>query len=265
MEHVGFIGTGTMGGILARTVQKSRGGEGLFLTDHAPEKAEALALELGATATTNHHIAARCKFIFLGVKPQMMEEMLLDLAPVLAGRPDSFVLVSMAAALTCHTIQEMAQGDYPVIRVLPNTPCAVGEGVIQYCTLGVTPADCTLFEGMMAPAGLVDLIGENLCDAASAVSGSGPAFAYLFLEALADGGVACGLPREKALRYAAQTVRGAAQLVLESGQHPGLLKDQVCSPGGTTIQGVRALEQGGLRAAAMEAVLAAYRRSQELK
>ena len=115
-----------------------------------------------------------------------------------------------------------------------------------------------------APAGLVDQVPEGLIDAASCVSGCGPAFAYLFLEALADGGVACGLPRDKALAYAAQMLAGSARMVLETGAHPGALKDAVCSPGGSTIQGVRALEKGGLRAAAMDAVLAAYEKTQEL-
>ena len=117
---------------------------------------------------------------------------------------------------------------------------------------------------MMAPAGLVDQVPEGMIDAASAVSGCGPAYVYLFIEALADGGVACGLPRDKAQAYAAQMVAGAAQMVLQSGQHPGALKDAVCSPGGTTIQGVRTLEEGGFRAAAMDAVIAAYEKTLEL-
>ena len=120
------------------------------------------------------------------------------------------------------------------------------------------------FAALLAPAGLVDPVPEELIDAASAVSGCGPAYAYLFIEALADGGVACGLPRDKALAYAAQMVAGSARMVLESGRHPGALKDAVCSPGGTTIQGVRALEEGGFRAAAMDAVIAAYEKTRAL-
>ena len=141
---------------------------------------------------------------------------------------------------------------------------AIGAGMIQYCTLGVTDAQEQAFRAMLAPAGRLDAIPEQLIDAASCVSGCGPAFAYLFMEALADGGVACGLPREQALRYAAQMVAGSAEMVLQSGRHPGQLKDAVCSPGGTTIQGVRALEANGFRSAAMEAVLAAYEKTLKL-
>ena len=151
-----------------------------------------------------------------------------------------------------------------MIRVMPNTPAAIGEGVLQFCGLGTTEEDMASFRNLMAPAGLVDQVPEGLIDAASCVSGCGPAFAYLFLEALADGGVACGLPRDKALAYAAQMLAGSARMVLETGAHPGALKDAVCSPGGSTIQGVRALEKGGLRAAAMDAVLTAYEKTQEL-
>ena len=171
----------------------------------------------------------------------------------------------MAAGLTCDTIRDMAGGDYPVIRIMPNTPCAIGKGVVQYCGLGVEEEELAEFAALMAPAGLIDRVEEKLIDAASALSGCGPAFAYLFIEALADGAVACGLPRDKALAYAAQMLAGSAELALNSGKHPGALKDAVCSPGGTTIQGVRALEEGGFRAAAMNAVIAAYEKTLSLK
>ena len=149
--------------------------------------------------------------------------------------------------------------------MMPNTPAAIGAGVVQYCGRGVTVEELDDFAALLSPAGLVDQVPEGLMDAASAVSGCGPAFAYLFLEALADGGVACGLPRDKAVAYAARMVEGAARMVLESGKHPGELKDAVCSPGGTTIQGVRALEERGFRAAAMDAVIAAYEKTLKLR
>ena len=188
----------------------------------------------------------------------MMAGMLEGIAPVLAARTDRFVLASMAAGLDAGRIQAMAGGEYPVICLMPNTPVAVGAGVVQYYGLGTTQEELDAFQTLLSPAGLVDRIEPGQLNAASAVSGCGPAYCALFIEALADGAVACGLPRAKALAYAAQMVEGTARLMLETGSHPGVLKDGVCSPGGTTIQGVRALEARGFRSAAMEAVIAAY-------
>ena len=136
--------------------------------------------------------------------------------------------------------------------------------MIQYCSSNVTAEEEAEFLKLMAPAGRLDAVPEGLIDAASCVSGCGPAWVYQFIEALADGGVACGLPRTKAQEYAAQMVLGSAKLVLESGQHPGALKDAVCSPGGSTIQGVRVLEEKGLRGAVMDAVIASYNKTKEM-
>ena len=262
-RKIGFIGTGNMGGAIATAVA-GQGAE-LLLANRTPEKAQALAEQLGARVVKNPEAAGESDLLFLGVKPQMMEGMLRDIAPVLRTRETPFVLVTMAAGLTCESIRDMVGGDYPVIRIMPNTPCAIGRGVVQYCSLGVGEEELEEFAALMAPAGLIDRVDEKLMDAASALSGCGPAFAYLFMEALADGAVACGLPRDKALAYAAQMVAGSAEMVLQSGKHPGALKDAVCSPGGTTIQGVRALEEGGFRAAAMNAVIAAYEKTLALK
>ena len=194
----------------------------------------------------------------------MMAGLLQEIAPTLAARTDRFILVTMAAGLTMTDIQTMAGGDYPVIRIMPNTPVAIGEGVILYDSTAVTEEEMAVFCDAMAHGGLLDRLPEHLIDAGSAVAGCGPAFADLFAEALADGGVANGLPRAKAQLYAAQMLKGAAALILESGQHPGQLKDAVCSPGGSTIAGVRALEQRAFRAAVMEAVDAAVKRTKEL-
>jgi pyrroline-5-carboxylate reductase len=148
---------------------------------------------------------------------------------------------------------------------MPNTSVAVGQGMVLYtCNAAVTDAQESLFVSLLQKAGKVDKLDEKLIDAASAVSGCGPAYVYMFIEALADGAVACGLPRNKALLYAEQTLLGAATTALSSTKHPEQLKDEVCSPAGSTIEGVRALEQGGLRAACIDAVVAAYRRTKEL-
>lgn len=264
-QSIGFIGTGNMGSAIAKAVSASGLAPEILLANRTPAKAEALAAELkNARAADNEEIARRCDLIFLGVKPQMMAGMLEQIAPVLAARTDRYLLATMAAGLTCADIQRLAGVEAPVIRIMPNTPAAIGAGVVQYCSKDASQEEVDAFVALIAPAGLVDPIGETLIDAASGVSGCGPAFAYLFIEALADGGVACGLPRDKAMVYAAQMLAGSARMVLESGKHPGALKDAVCSPGGSTIQGVRALEEGGFRAAAMNAVIKAYEKSQTL-
>ena len=256
----GFIGTGNMGGAIARAVCKSVGGEFVLLANKTQAKAENLAEELGCRVGSNKD-AASCDFVFLGVKPHMMEDMLADIQDVL--NPGA-VLVTMAAGLTMDTIRRMAGGTYPVIRMMPNTPSGIGEGMIQYCCDGISPELEQAFVEAMRYAGRLDKIDEKLIDAASCVSGCGPAWAYMFVESLADGGVACGLPRVKAQEYAAQMLVGAAQMVLQSGKHPGQLKDEVCSPGGSTIQGVRTLEAHGFRGAVTDAVISAFRKTKEI-
>lgn len=266
MATFGFIGAGNMGGALARAACRRLPGGQVLLANRTAEKAQALARELGCRTADNAAVAENADFIFLGVKPQMMADLLADIGPVLAGRQTRFILVTMAAGLTIARIQELAGGPYPVIRIMPNTPASIGEGMILYaCGDGVTKAEEQVFLDAMAGAGRFSPLAEKLIDAGSAVSGCGPAFVDLFIEALADGGVACGLPRAAALEYAAQMVAGSARLVLESGSHPGALKDAVCSPGGTTIQGVRTLEEAGFRGAVMDAVIAAYEKNQDLK
>ena len=248
MDTIGFLGCGNMGGAIARAVCKAVDPKKVFLANRTVAKAQALAKEL----------------IFLAVKPQMMEALLQPLKFTFDERPSRFVLCSMAAGLSIARIQEMAGEDFPVIRIMPNTPASVGEGMIQYCSSNVTAEEEEAFLRIMAPAGRLDAVPESLIDAASCVSGCGPAWVYQFIEALADGGVACGLPRAKAQEYAAQMVLGSAKLVLESGKHPGELKDAVCSPGGSTIQGVRVLEEHGLRGAVMDAVIASYNKTKEM-
>ena len=265
-QTIGFIGTGNMGSAVVRAAARSGLTETILLANRTPSKAEVLAAELpGAVLSNNEETARSARLIFLGVKPQMMELVLSPLAPILREREERFVLVTMAAGLSCDRIRDFADMNCPVIRMMPNTPAAIGAGVVQYCGKGVTVEELDDFAALLAPAGLVDSVPEGLIDAASAVSGCGPAFAYLFVEALADGGAACGLPRDKATAYAAQMLAGAARMVLESGRHPGELKDAVCSPGGTTIQGVRTLEERGFRAAAMDAVIAAYEKTLKLR
>lgn len=260
-----FIGTGNMGSALVRAAVRKVPPEKILLSNRTPAKANALAYELKCVPTSVASAAGQGKYVFLGVKPQMMADLLAEIAPILAARTDRFILVTMAAGLTMARINQLAGGDYPVIRIMPNTPCAVGEGVIL-CDANekVTAEELDGFMENLSGAGVIDRLDENLIDAGSAVSGCGPAFVCLLLEALADGGVACGLPRQKALLYAAQMVKGTAALQLSTGDHPGILKDAVCSPGGSTIAGVRTLEERGFRSAAMDAVIAAVEKTKEL-
>ncbi len=261
----GFIGAGNMGGALARAAAKAMAPENITLADQMTEKAEALAAQLGSHTGDTLQVAKECGFIFLGVKPQVMGIMLSAIAPILAERKGDFVLVSMAAGVCIADIRKMAGGDYPVIRIMPNIPASVGGGTILFdYTENVSEEAVTTFRNALAHAGLVDHLPEKLIDAGSALSGCGPAFVSLFVEALADGAVACGLPRDKALAYAAQTVAGTAKMLVETGMHPAVLKDAVCSPGGTTIVGVNALEDGGFRGCTMDAVVSAYQRTLEL-
>lgn len=257
----GFIGCGNMGGALARALSKSTGD--ILLADANMPKAIALAEELGCKAGTNEEIAADCDRIFVAVKPQMAEGVLTALIPFF--RSNKPTLISMAAGLTTDRIEAFAGGDMPVIRIMPNTPAGIGKGLIMYAANPLVDDEILSdFVYDMRHAGTLDALDEKYIDAGTAISGCGPAFMYLFLEALADGGVACGLPRDKAMLYAATTMAGAAELILQSGKHPGELKDAVCSPGGSTIMGVKALEDHGLRAAAINAVMAAFEKNKEL-
>lgn len=266
MFKAGFIGCGNMGGALATAVSNAIAPTEISLSDFIDEKAQELSEKTGAAVSDNETIARNCKYIFLGVKPQVMEQTAKEIAPFLKGRKDRFIIVSMAAGLSIDAIQKMLGSDCPVIRIMPNTPVSVGMGVVLYTESStVTVAEEEEFESLLKYAGIVNQIPESMIDAASALSGCGPAFAYLFIEALADGGVLCGLPREKALLFAAETVKGAAEMIIKTGKHPAQLKDNVCSPGGTTIEGVKALEEGSFRGDSMNAVVKAYEKTLKLK
>ena len=264
MYRLGFIGVGNMGGALARAAVAQTSPKQILLSNRTADKAVALATELGCIAATAETVAGTAKFVFLGVKPKDMAECLASIEPVLAGREGHFVLVSMAAGLDTAAIQRLAGHPWPVIRLCPNTPVGVGRGLIAWCERDTDPADAPELIAAMAGAGTWDACPEELMDIASVIGGCTPAFAYMFIEALADGAVACGMPRAKAMTYAAAAVEGAAALAQADGRHPGALKDAVCSPGGSTIRGVLALEEGGFRAAAAKAVMAAVERTRAM-
>jgi pyrroline-5-carboxylate reductase len=272
LRRAAFIGTGNMGGALIRAACRAVGAEEVIIADYQADKAAALAGELGcAAAADNNEAAAGAKYVFLCVKPQVLPQVAAALADTLSAcleRGEEKVIVSIAAGVQIASIRgylDGVKGTLPILRVMPNTCAAIGQGMLAL-TDGGAGLDQELAgaEAILAQAGRVERMAEGLMDAFTAVAGCGPAYVYPFIEALADGGVMAGLPRAQAQLFAAQTVLGAAAMVLESGEHPGALKDAVCSPGGSTIAGVAELENRGFRAAAIQAVLAAYEKNIQL-
>ena len=259
MIKIGFIGCGNMGGALAAAAAKYKDAE-IRLFDKDVEKAEALAERIGGIVCDIDGVCA-CELVFLGVKPNIIPIVADEIAKKVAA--SGATVISMAAGISLAKLAVML-GDLPIIRIMPNTPAEVGYGMILYTANEKGAGTVPLFLESMAAAGKFDAINERLIDAASAISGCGPAFVYMFIEALADGGVMSGLPRDKAMLYAAETLIGAAEVVKQTGRHPGALKDAVCSPGGSTIEGVKALEDGKMRGTVSGAVVASYEKTLKL-
>ena len=261
---IGFIGLGNMGASLAKAVLQAKTGAQILLANRSQAKVDAFIADFGGQASSNDEIFAEADVIFLGVKPAQFSELLSQYQTILEKR-ESLLLISMAAGLTLEKLASLVPSQHRLIRMMPNTPVSIGQGVISYAlSANCQVDDKEVFCKLLQHAGLLFEISEGLIDAATGLAGCGPAFVYLFIEALADAGVQTGLPRETALQMAAQTVLGAGQLVLESKQHPGVLKDQVCSPGGSTIAGVASLEAHAFRGTVMEAVKKAYKRTKKL-
>ena len=259
MIKIGFIGCGNMGGALAAAAAKYKDAE-IRLFDKDEDKAKALAERIGGIVCDIDGVCA-CELVFLGVKPNIIPIVADEIAKKVAA--SGATVISMATGVSLARLAVML-GDLPIIRIMPNTPAEVGYGMILYTANEKGAGTVPLFLESMAAAGKFDAIDERLIDAASAISGCGPAFAYMFIEALADGGVMSGLPRDKAMLYAAETLIGAAEVVKQTGRHPGALKDAVCSPGGSTIEGVKALEDGKMRGTVSGAVVASYEKTLKL-
>ncbi len=262
-KKVGCIGTGVMGSALTEAMIKVTGPGEVLVYDADALKAEAFCRKNGCeVARSNKDIASGCYFVFLAVKPQYLTPVLEEIAGSLS--PDT-VVVSMAAGVRIETIRKHLNGHAKVVRIMPNTPAAAGAGMIAIAPdQAVEVSEVRELQELLSRSGLTELTGEPLMDAVTAVSGSGPAYGYLFIEALSDAAVRMGMPRAQAITYAAQTLKGAAEMVLQTGSHPGFLKDSVCSPAGTTIAAVTKLEEKGFRSAVIEAALAAWERSREL-
>jgi pyrroline-5-carboxylate reductase len=265
VPRIGFLGAGKMATALARgwlSAGLTRP-DRLLASDPLPEARQAFTATCGVQAgADNREVVGSSELLILAVKPQSMAGLLAEIRSAVTSR---HLIVSIAAGISLDKLAAGMGSERRLIRVMPNTPCLIGASASAYSPGGTaTAADVGLVDRLLKAVGLAFCLPETQLDAVTGLSGSGPAFVYVLIEALSDGGVRMGLPRDVATALAAQTVFGAAKMVLETGSHPAVLKDMVASPGGTTIAGLQALERGGLRAALIDAVEAATKRSTEL-
>lgn len=262
---IGFIGLGNMaqaiiGGMLEQGIVSAAQICGSAKTQ---KTRDAVREKFGIDVKDcNAAVAEEAQTLVLAVKPQFLGEVIEEIKDVL--QPDALV-ISIAAGKTLVWLEQAFGRQVKLVRCMPNTPALVGEGCTGVCTNSAVSAEETKYSlRLMESFGKASLVEERLMDAVGAVSGSSPAYVFLFIEAMADAGVAAGMPRAQAYEFAAQAVYGSAKLVLETGKHPGELKDMVCSPGGTTIEGVRVLEEAGFRGAVMDALLETVEKSKKL-
>lgn len=262
---IGFIGLGNIakamiGGMLAKEIAAK---EDIIGSARTKKTQEAVREAYGITTyADNKEVASRADILVLAVKPQFFGEVIPGISDYVR---DHTLVISIAAGKSMSEIEGLFGRELKLVRCMPNTPALVGEGCSGVCrNERVNDAEMSRCMELIGSFGLAEEIPEKLIDAFAGISGCSPAFVFMFLEALADGGVAAGMPRKQAYTFAAQAVMGSAKLMLESGKHPGELKDMVCSPGGTTIEGVRVLEEKGMRAAVMDAVRATVEKAQKL-
>jgi pyrroline-5-carboxylate reductase len=261
---LGVIGCGKMGSALLKGAINSGAVEAadVHVHDAFAECAEKLAADTGATAAgSNAAVVQNSEAVLLCTKPQDLLDMIRLLPPLGGGH----LFISIAAGMPLAKLEDALGEDVRAIRVMPNTPALIGKGASAFARGNcATEADAEFVAALLGSVGSVVEVPEKLLDAVTGLSGSGPAYVYTVIEALADGGVLAGIPKDKALQLAAQTVAGAAEMVLQSDEHPATLRDQVTSPGGTTIAGLAEIEAGGLRSTLIEAVRAATERAEEL-
>ncbi|CAK9795519.1 Pyrroline-5-carboxylate reductase 2 [Anthophora quadrimaculata] len=266
---VGFIGGGNMASAIGAGLIR----KGILNPDNVWVSARTNRTlgfwnDLGAHATLkNGEVVDNCDIIFLAVKPHMLDSALEGIKATMTKKASNMLFVSVLVGVTLDTLANKLKSIVTcpkIVRCMPNTPMMVGEGITVYCAVNITDQDEAVIETLFSYIGVIEYVPESLMNAIGGLSGSGPAYAYLVIEALADGAVKMGVPRPMATKFAAQVLVGAGKMVLETGRHPGQLKDEVCSPGGTTITGVHAMECGQVRASMMNAVEAAVRKSNEL-
>lgn len=265
MAKFGFIGMGNMGSAIMRGLLNKYGADEMIFTDASKERMDAVTQETGvAHADSNADCVKQAKYVVLAVKPQVVRSVFAEIKDVITRDQ---VVISIVAGFGSADIQEGLGDQARIVRSMPNTPAMVGEGMTGVCY------DDALFdeeekktiESFFLSFGKMERVDEKLIDVVGSASGCSPAYVYMFIEALADGCVKNGLPRQTAYRMVAQAVLGSAKMVLESGKHPGELKDMVCSPGGTTIEGLAVLEECGFRGAVIKACDANYEKNKKLK
>ncbi len=259
MFKVGFIGCGNMGSALLKTIVEKIGASLCCVSEKDKQKAQKF-IDLGVTYLSSDEVVLNSEYVFLAVKPQVMKE-------VVSSFPKSeATFITMAAGLELNTIEKYLGKSAPVIRIMPNLPCGIKKGVILYCYNSlIDSSKLSEFKFLLEDAGLIDEISEDKMDIASVVSGCGPAYAYMFIKAIADSATECGLDGKKAVLYALRTVEGASKMIESSSEDIETLINNVCSPKGTTIEGVEVLRNKDLSGVVSEAVKASYTRAKELK
>lgn len=264
MAEIGFIGMGNMGQAILLGALKVFQKENMIFTANTMETKRKIFERTGVEyADSNAECANRCKYLILAVKPQVYDKVLNGIRNMLTRE---HVIISLAPGKTIDQLKLNLGNDKRIIRVMPNTPAMVGEGMTSISCRKEEFSELELetVEKIFRACGKTEFVDEKLINAVVCASGSSPAFVYMFIEALADGAVRCGMPRKQAYVFAAQAVKGAAAMVLETGEHPGTLKDNVCSPAGTTIEGVAALEEYGMRGAVLKASEVVYKKCTEM-
>jgi len=264
MALFGFIGTGNMGYPLLRAAIKTFGEKEVLFTDVSAVRREEVAKETSIPyMTDNAELAKKCKYLVLAVKPQSFPQLMAELKNAVTRE---HIIISIAAGINISYIKNELGQDIRIVRAMPNTAAQVCQGMtgISFSDDQFDEAERKVIADFFASFGKFELFDEKLMNAVICANGSSPAYVYIFIEALADSVVSYGIPRDKAYKLAAQTVLGAAAMVLESGEHPAALKDKVCSPGGTTIAAIKALEEHGFRNAIMKATDACYAKAEEL-
>ena len=261
MKKIACIGTGAMGGAIMRAVCNKFDPNNITVSNRTLEKGKSFANDTGCRfADNNKDCIKDAKYIFIAVKPAFLSDLFTEIKNDI---PSDAVVISMAAGVKIEKLESFAKARY--VRIMPNVPAQIAKGMTALsCNDNINSEELSDITEILETAGKVEQVPEKLMDCVTGVSGSGPAFVFMFIEAMADAAVRCGMPRKQAYTYAAQTVMGSAALVLETGKHPGELKASVTSPAGTTIEGVAALEPNGMRNAVIEAVTASYNKSVSL-